>query len=169
MIVVTVGTHEQPFDRLIRAVAALEGDEPLLVQYGSSQVAHGRGEWVDYMSFDALAERAAGARAFVCHAGVGSIVLARRCGHTPIVVPRRHELGEHVDDHQLSLARRLAKAGVVTMVEDVDLLADAIRDAGAAPILAEATPLRGKDALSAHLRGVLTGVGAAEITAARAA
>ena len=69
------------------------------------------GEWHDYLSFDELAEYARDARVFVCHAGVGSIVLARRFGHRPIVVPRRHHLGEHVDDHQLSLARRLAAPG----------------------------------------------------------
>ena len=114
MIVVTVGTHEQPFDRLVEAAAELAGDEPLVVQYGTSRRTHGAGEWHDYLSFDELAEYARDARVFVCHAGVGSIVLARRFGHRPVVVPRRHHLGEHVDDHQLSLARRLGRAGVVT-------------------------------------------------------
>jgi len=62
MIVVTIGTNEQPFDRLIRAARALDSDE-LLVQYGSSREAHGRGEWVEFLSFDELAERARSARA----------------------------------------------------------------------------------------------------------
>ena len=105
MILVTIGTNEQPFDRLIRAATTLGGDEPLLVQHGSSRVPHGRGEWVDFLSFDELADRARQARVVVCHAGVGSIMLARRCGHRPVVVPRRHQLGEAVDDHQLFLAR----------------------------------------------------------------
>jgi len=30
MIVVTIGTNEQPFDRLVRAVSELETSEPLL-------------------------------------------------------------------------------------------------------------------------------------------
>ena len=46
----------------------------------------------------------------VTHAGVGSILCADREGHVPLVVPRRHDLGEHVDDHQLELARALADA-----------------------------------------------------------
>ena len=62
----------------------------------------------------------------VCHAGVGSIMLARRCGKRPIVVPRRLHLGEAVDDHQLPIARRLHANGVVTLVEDVDRLPEAI-------------------------------------------
>lgn len=161
MIVVTVGTHEQPFDRLVRAASALSPDEPLVVQYGSSQVAHTHGEWVDYLSFDQLADLAREARAFVCHAGVGSIVLARRCGHRPIVMPRRHELGEHVDDHQLSLARRLATSELVTLVEDADTLAAVVNDRASSVPIATAGALPGKDALSGEVGVFLTGLGAA--------
>jgi UDP-N-acetylglucosamine transferase subunit ALG13 len=160
MIVVTVGTNEQPFDRLVAAVAALGGDEPLLVQHGASRVAPGRGEWVDFLDFDELAERMRGARAVVCHAGVGSIVLARRCGHRPIVVPRRVDRGEAVDDHQLALARRLHADGLVTLVEDERELAAAL---AAGPRAVEASVARaampGAAALSADLHELLVGLG----------
>lgn len=163
MIVVTIGTNEQPFDRLIRAVRALDSDE-LLVQYGSSREPHGRGEWVEFLSFDELAERARAARAVVCHAGVGSIMLARRCGHVPIVMPRRHHLGEAVDDHQLFLAKRLARSGIVTLVEDEPQLAAALAlESGAAA--ARANALSGAGALSAELRTVLDGLGALRVAA----
>ena len=104
MILVTTGTNEQPFDRLVRAAAELAEGEDAFVQYGASREPHGRGEWVDFLDFDVLAERMREARVVVCHAGVGSIMLARRCGHRPVVMPRRFELGEAVDDHQLHLA-----------------------------------------------------------------
>ncbi len=165
MIVVTVGTHEQPFDRLVNAAAALGDREPLLVQHGTSAVPAGaRGEWIDYMSFDELAERAQAARVFVCHAGVGSIVLGRRCGHRPIVVPRLAELGEHVDDHQLSLARRLAKSGMVTLVEDPDLLQEVIAGGALEAATDTSGALPGKDALSGEVRGFLTELGAARLS-----
>jgi UDP-N-acetylglucosamine transferase subunit ALG13 len=161
MIVVTVGTHEQPFDRLVRAAAELDGHEPMLVQYGSSTVRSDRGEWFDYLSFDEMAEHARDARLFICHAGVGSIVLARRFGHRPIVVPRRHHLGEHVDDHQLSLATRLARAGVVTLLEDVSALGTLVgAPTASAPEDAEPV-LPGPDALGGALRLVLSDLGAA--------
>jgi UDP-N-acetylglucosamine transferase subunit ALG13 len=118
MILVTVGTNEQPFDRLVRAAAGLAGSEPLLVQYGSSRVAHGRGTWVDFVGFDELAEHMRAARTVVCHAGVGSIMLAHRCGKRPIVVPRRLHLREAVDDHQLMLAQRLDVSRLVKLVDD---------------------------------------------------
>ena len=83
------------------------------------------------MSFEELSERMRAARVVVCHAGVGSIMLARRCGKRPIVVPRRLHLGEAVDDHQLPIARRLDANGVVTLLEDVDRLGEAIELVGA--------------------------------------
>ena len=166
MIVVTVGTHEQPFDRLVHAAAELGGEESLLVQYGSSSVKSGRGEWVDYLSFDELAEHARDARLFICHAGVGSIVLARRFGHRPIVVPRRHHLGEHVDDHQLSLATRLARAGVVTLLEDTSALGALVAAATTSVPEAAEPALPGPDELGGALRLVLSDLGAAPRTRA---
>jgi UDP-N-acetylglucosamine transferase subunit ALG13 len=167
MIVVTVGTHEQPFDRMLRAVAALGGDEPMLVQYGTATITQGPGEWVDFLSFDELAERAKDARAFICHAGVGSIVLARRCGHRPIIMPRRPEHGEHVDEHQLELSRRLHKAGLVTVVENEHELAAAVRNPAAVSQAGSAAgSLHGPSALSADVRGVLERLGAARLARA---
>ena len=121
---------------------------------------------MDYLPFDALAERAEAARVFVCHAGVGSIILARRCGHRPIVVPRRAELGEHVDDHQLELARRLAAGGMVTLVEDTDALADVIAGVGSEAVADANRALPGKDALTGEVRGFLTELGAARLSRA---
>jgi UDP-N-acetylglucosamine transferase subunit ALG13 len=165
MILVTVGTHEQPFDRLVEAAAALGGDEHLIVQYGTSKVAHGRGEWIDFMSFDELAEHARRARVVVSHAGVGSIVVARRYGHRPIIMPRRPHFGEHVDEHQMQLTRRLAKAGIVTVVEDAEQLAAAVAAPPAVPAADGRAALSGPSALSADVREVLIGLGAARISA----
>jgi UDP-N-acetylglucosamine transferase subunit ALG13 len=160
VILVTIGTNEQAFDRLVRAAGALDVDEELVVQYGASKEPHGRGEWIDFLSFDELAAKAREARAVICHAGVGSIMMARRCGHTPIVVPRRHQLGEAVDDHQLVLSRRLAQAGLVTLVEDESRLSAAVRlPRQLAAAVAPASRLQGADALSAELHSVLTGFG----------
>jgi UDP-N-acetylglucosamine transferase subunit ALG13 len=161
MILVTVGTNEQPFDRLVRAAALLGGKEDLLVQHGSSLVPHGPGEWVDYLPFETLAARAADARVVVCHAGVGSIMMARSCGRRPVVVPRRHHLGEAVDDHQLPLARRLAEAGLVTLVEDESNLEAVLYAEDAAAAAPGGARLAGAAQLSSEVRELLAGFGAA--------
>ena len=161
MILVTIGTNEQPFDRLIRAASRLEGDESLLVQYGSSREPHGRGEWVDFIPFDELSDRVREARVVICHAGVGSIMLARRCGKRPIVVPRRLHLGEAVDDHQLPIARRLHANGIVTLVEEVELLPEAIRTADDREVAALGDDEQGARLLTGDLRKYLEGLVAA--------
>jgi len=43
-------------------------------------------------------------------------------------VPRRAAQREAVDDHQVTFARRVAELGLATVVEDVSVLAPALRD-----------------------------------------
>jgi UDP-N-acetylglucosamine transferase subunit ALG13 len=57
------------------------------------------------------------AAAVVCHGGPGTILGAKHAGAVPIVVPRQHRLGEHVDDHQVRFSRRLAAEGGVYLAE----------------------------------------------------
>ena len=159
MIVVTTGTNEQAFDRLVRWAAPLAEHEELFLQYGSSTETPSAGTWVDFLDFDDLADRMREARVVVCHAGVGSIMLARRCGHRPVILPRRLDLGEAVDDHQLGLARRLHDGGLVTLVETEDALHTAAlagQDLAASTLAAE---LPGAATLSAEIRDVLDGCG----------
>jgi UDP-N-acetylglucosamine transferase subunit ALG13 len=165
MIVVTIGTNEQPFDRLIAAAAALRTDEALVVQYGASAITSGPGRWVDFLGFDELADLMREARAVVCHAGVGSIMLARQCGKRPIVMPRRLDRDEAVDDHQLPLARRLAASGLVTLVEDDALLAGAIAAAGAEGQVTTEQTLPGVGRLVSELRAGLDRAGVAHASA----
>jgi UDP-N-acetylglucosamine transferase subunit ALG13 len=151
MVVITVGTNEQPFDRLVAAAAGLPDDADLVVQYGSSTIRSGPGRWCDFLPFDELEQLMRAATAVVCHAGVGSIVLARRCGHRPIVLARRLHLGEAVDDHQLQLARRLDAAGFVRLVEDADQLATTL-SASEALDAGTGLELPGASALADELR-----------------
>jgi UDP-N-acetylglucosamine transferase subunit ALG13 len=127
MIFVSVGTNEARFDRLLRAVAELPGGDRRLIQHGYSIPIPGANvELVDFLAFDELADAIRRCRVFVTHAGVGSVLVALANGKRPVVVPRRKDFGEAVDDHQLQLGRRFAAAGLVTLVEDPDDLADAL-------------------------------------------
>jgi hypothetical protein len=69
----------------------------------------------------------------VCHGGPASIIDARRVGVKPIVVPRRRGLKEHVDDHQVLFARRLAETAYIELVETEDQLRTALDAAIADP------------------------------------
>jgi UDP-N-acetylglucosamine transferase subunit ALG13 len=117
MILVTVGTNEARFDRLLRAFEADPSREELLVQHGPSPIRPPGATCVDYLPYDRLVHAIHRARVVVTHAGVGSIMTALANGKRPVVVPRLRRFGEAVDDHQVQLGLRLHEAGLVTFVE----------------------------------------------------
>ena len=125
MIFATLGTHHQPFPRMLEALSALP-PEDLVVQHGHSPAPARAREAVPFLNFGAMLERVRAADVVITHAGVGSILLARREGHTPVVVPRLHRLGEHVDNHQVELTEALAEQGKVIPVWDVSEIAEAV-------------------------------------------
>ncbi|MER2133597.1 MAG: glycosyltransferase [Arthrobacter sp.] len=53
----------------------------------------------------------------VTHSGVGTILNLLESGIHPVVVPRRKQRNEHVDDHQLQIAELVSELGVATVCE----------------------------------------------------
>jgi UDP-N-acetylglucosamine transferase subunit ALG13 len=131
LILLTLGTHEQPFDRAIDMVEALAGDEPVLVQHGHTPPRLGTAgfEWVEFVERERMRELVAEASTVICHAGVGCIVTAVSLGKTPVVIPRLARHGEHVDDHQLQITTEMEAAGMVVACVDASALAGAVEAA----------------------------------------
>lgn len=120
MIFVTVGV-QLPFDRLIKAIDEWTGTATgveVIAQTGFSTYQCRNIEARPYMelaSFNAFVTRA---ELVVAHAGMGSILTALELGKPIIVMPRRAELGEHRNDHQLSTARHMTEHGLIEVVSD---------------------------------------------------
>lgn len=145
MIFATVGV-QLPFDRLIKAVddwAGTRGRTDIVAQAGASayQPQHlALRATLAPPEFRRLVEEA---ELVIAHAGMGSIITALELGKRIIVMPRRADLGEHRNDHQLSTARYMAEQNLVTVAPDTDTLV-ALLDAPPAtvprrPIAAAAT------------------------------
>lgn len=122
MIFVTVGT-QLPFDRLLAAIdhwAEVHPDQEVIAQTGQSglvlQNIVGRG-WMNSSEFEESIRRA---ELVVTHAGMGTILTARRFEVPVLVMPRLARLSEIRTDHQRSTARRLEELGLVSVawVED---------------------------------------------------
>lgn len=109
MIFVSVGTHHQPFERLLREVETWASDrtERVRVQRGVSCLPMPSCDVTDWLDLDEHEKCLREAHTVVLHGGSSSFLEARSWGHTPIVVPRRPEFAEHVDDHQLRFAASL--------------------------------------------------------------
>jgi UDP-N-acetylglucosamine transferase subunit ALG13 len=117
--------------------------EEVVVQHGSSEIRPAGATCLGFLDFDEVVGLVRSARVVVCHAGVGSILVALTNGKRPVVVPRLAAHGEAVDDHQLALARRLHQAGLVSLVEDLTGLAAAVggSDGSPAPSITAGTRL----------------------------
>lgn len=126
MIFCTVGTHEDPFDRLLRALDALAGEERVVIQSGYSTYAPTRWAAEKMMPFDRVQALMAEARIVVTHGGPASIMQALAHGKVPVVVPRQAKFGEHVDDHQVRFARKIGDR--VLVVLDIADLAPTLAD-----------------------------------------
>lgn len=108
MIFVVTGT-QLAFPRLISAMDRIAPDlgEPVIAQIGPDPETrqhietHASLPPAQYETFFGQA------RLVVAHAGIGSILMAKRLRKPLIIVPRRHALGEHRNDHQLATAREV--------------------------------------------------------------
>jgi UDP-N-acetylglucosamine transferase subunit ALG13 len=87
------------------------------MQIGTSRTPD-RVAWVTYLAHDDLERLMTEAAAIVCHGGPGTIIASLSAGKMPIVVPRTHALGEHVDDHQVRFAGRLEQLGYAFVAEE---------------------------------------------------
>ena len=124
MIFLTLGTHNQPFERAIDLVAPLCGHERVVIQHGQTPARPElRAEWHESLTTTQMRAMMRAASTVICHAGVGCIMTALAQDRHPIVVPRLHCHGEHVDDHQLEIAGELDRRGVVVMHVDGEPLA----------------------------------------------
>ena len=85
-------------------------------------------EFVAALDLEAMMTQA---DAVVCHGGPGTMSLAMRCGHRPIVIARDPALGEHIDDHQQRYTRRLASEGLIELPASQQALIELIADAPA--------------------------------------
>jgi len=117
MIFVTVGTHEQPFDRLVKEIDRLVEKsivtEQVFIQTGYSLYEPQFCEHAKFLKFNEMLDKIENARVVITHAGPSSIMLALYKGKTPVVMPRQKEHGEHVDNHQMSFCRKLEDKGTV--------------------------------------------------------
>ena len=103
MIFVTVGTHEQPFDRLLKKIDELKKNgiiqEKVIMQTGFSTYEPKYCEWSKLLPYKDMVQNVADARIVITHGGPASFIMPLQVGKIPIVVPRQKKFEEHVNDH----------------------------------------------------------------------
>lgn len=122
--VVSVGTQQgYPFTNLLRAVIPLLQDmDEVLFQTGDADVAALGIAGVESVPHDDLRQAMQEADVVITHAGVGAAITALEAGKHPILVPRRAAFHEHIDDHQVQVARELTRRDLATLRYPDDLV-----------------------------------------------
>lgn len=125
MIFITVGTHEQPFDRLVKYMDQWAGEhaEEVVIQTGFSTYEPKNCKWSKLYPYKTMVENVDKARIVITHGGPSSFIMPLQVGKVPIVVPRKHEFSEHVNNHQVDFCKAVAECqGNIIVVEDVQKL-----------------------------------------------
>lgn len=137
MIFVTLGANPHPFTRLAKKMDEMVGNgeikEDVVMQLGTTPY-----KPLHIKNCKKFFETGAGGEhekilrdcsLIISHAGLGNIMQAKKFRKPIIVVPRRKKYGEHIDDHQLEIAKYMEKRGMCIAVYGLGELKEKIREA----------------------------------------
>lgn len=133
MIFVTVGTHEQPFNRLVECIDKLvetgKINEEVFIQTGYSTYEPKYCKWSKLLPYQEMVQKVQDARIVITHGGPSSFIMPLQIGKIPIVVPRQKRYGEHVNDHQVEFTKSVAeRMQNIIPIENANKLEQAIFD-----------------------------------------
>lgn len=133
MIFVTVGTHEQPFNRLVEYIDNLKRnkimDECIIIQTGYSTYEPQYCTWQKLYPYQQMIKFVNEARIVITHGGPSSFIMPLQIGKIPIVVPRQKKYGEHVNNHQVHFAKEVSnQMRTIITVVDINKLSETIKN-----------------------------------------
>lgn len=121
MIFLAVGT-QFGFDRLVRAVdVAIERGlitDTVFAQIGDGTYLPKQMKYVINLTKEAFDETLISCQAIISHAGMGNISMALKWGKPLLVMPRRKQFGEVVNDHQVDTACKFEELGHILVAYD---------------------------------------------------
>lgn len=116
----TVGA-QMPFDRLIKAIdhwAGKTGRKDIFAQIGLSEYHPQNIEWTKLLPPEEFKKKYDSAQAIVAHAGTGSIITALQMGKPILIMPRRANLRETRNDHQIATSEQFRRFDSVIVAWD---------------------------------------------------
>ena len=146
MILLTVGT-QLPFDRLVKAVDEIAPslNEEIFGQIGKEGYRPKNLEYCEEMAPREFERRLGLARVILSHAGIGTMLTARRIGKPIILFPRQAKFGEHRNDHQIATSKQMeGRPGIYVAYDILDSTTVALTAFKSGFILIPGTELRCK-------------------------
>ena len=141
MIFVSLGTQDKPFNRIIDYVISLKENlkelqgEKIIIQLGQTKLLKSDNKRIknleniiiyDMLKPKKMKDIIKDSDIIITHAGVGTIMECLEMGKEIIVVPRKVENLEHVNNHQEEIAFEMEKKGFLTKVDTYEELENKI-------------------------------------------
>lgn len=132
MILVTLGTQDKSFKRLLREIDRLLDEkiikDEVIVQAGYTKYESNNMKIFDYVEEDELLKYIKKSDYVISHAGVGSILNIIGNNKKAIVVPRLAKYKEHTNNHQLEIAREFSEKGYILYAKELEDLEKLIKN-----------------------------------------
>lgn len=132
MILVTLGTQDKNFTRLLDAVQEQidKGniEEKVIVQAGHTKYESDTMEIFDLIDRDKFSKLISECDILITHGGVGSIITGLQNNKKVIAVPRLSKYNEHINDHQIQIIDNFSKEGYILPLYEKDDLGKILKN-----------------------------------------
>lgn len=131
MILITLGTQDKEFTRLLDAVQKQIDNgnitEEVIVQAGCTKYSSKDMKIFDLIDRDEFSELISKCDLLITHGGVGSILTGLKNNKKVIAAARLVKYKEHTNDHQKQIIDKFTKSGYILELKDFDKLDEVIK------------------------------------------
>lgn len=129
MILVTLGTQEQKFNRLLDCIENSKITDEIIVQAGgSADYVSKKMKIMAFIEMKEMEKLIDKADIIITHGGTGSVLTPLKKGKKVIAMARLEKYGEHINDHQLELVSLFKEQGYILELNDENNLDDLIEE-----------------------------------------
>lgn len=133
MILVTLGTQDKPFKRLLLAIQKEIDNgnikDEVVVQAGCTKFESKQMKIFDLIPTDEFSKLVEKCDILITHGGVGSIITGLKNNKKVIGVARLKKFGEHTNDHQLQILENFDQEKYIIYLRELDKLNEALKKA----------------------------------------
>ena len=127
MILVTLGTQKQSFERLLNMIENSSLKDEIIVQAGYTNFKSKKMKIFDFVNYEKMEELIDRADLIITHGGTGSILGPLKKGKKVIASARLKKYGEHVDDHQQQIVDIFSEVGYILKLDEDSSLDELIK------------------------------------------
>lgn len=124
MILITLGTQDKPFTRLLDAIQKAIDEHIILdevvVQAGHTKYRSDNMKIFDFINQAEFSQMLEKADIVITHGGVGTIMTALKNHKKILAAARLSEYGEHQNDHQIQILESFDEQGYLIYMKNLD-------------------------------------------------